>query len=88
VKVQRGSDSVLNTKASDTQEISPGLIDYLLFMTGTHPRNKALLRLDEPEIQIDKDTPTFKSVLLLKSSVSDPFSRLSGRLQIIIRPRS
>jgi hypothetical protein len=55
MKAQRRSDSVLNT---DAEEISAGLIDYLLFMTGTHPRNMATLRSDEPEIQIDKDTPS------------------------------
>jgi hypothetical protein len=56
MKAQRGGDSVLNT--DDAEEISAGLIDYLLFMTGTHPRNKAMLRLDEQEIPIDKDTPS------------------------------
>lgn len=46
-KAQQKGAIVLNT--NDTEEISGGLVTYLLFTTGTQPNNRSLLKLDEPE---------------------------------------
>lgn len=55
-KAERRGHTVLNT--DDAEEISKGLISYLLFTAGTHPNNRGLLKLDEPEKPIDEQKPS------------------------------
>jgi hypothetical protein len=49
-------NQVLET--DDVVEISTGLISYLLFTTGTHPNNRGMLRLDEPEVPVKDQKPS------------------------------
>ena len=59
---------VLDT--DDVVEISTGLINYLLFTTGTHPNNRGMLRLDEPDVPV-KDQKPSPSLLVQQLTTSD-----------------
>jgi hypothetical protein len=49
-KAQQSGAAALDS--DDAEGISAGLVDYLLYTTGTHPRNRGMLKLDdEQEIQ-------------------------------------
>ena len=73
-KAERRGHTVLNT--DDAEEISTGLINYLLFTAGTHPNNRDMLRLDELEMPIDEQKSSCFPVTAIELTISDIFVKL------------
>jgi hypothetical protein len=73
-KAENRGHTVLDT--DDAEEISTGLINYLLFTAGTHPNNRDMLKLDEPEMPINKQKSSLSAVTAIKLTTSGIFAKL------------
>lgn len=73
-KAEQRGHTVLDT--DDTEEISTGLINYLLFTAGTHPSNRGILRLDEPEMPINKQKSSQFPDTAIPLMIPDVFAKM------------